>query len=67
MAAADESTIVTAINKNPEAPMFQASDYYLLESVLHSSSPNISIEKDFAKNLRKQCLGSLAIGYILLS
>ena len=66
MAAADESTIVTAINKNPEASMFQASDY-LLESVLHSSSPNISIEKDFAKNLRKQCLGSLAIGYILLS
>jgi len=46
--------------------MFQASDYYLLESVPNSSSPNRSLEKDFAKNLRKQCLGSPAIGYILL-
>jgi len=67
MAAADESTIVTAINKNPEASMFQASDYYLLESIPNSSSPNISLEKDFAKDLRKQCLGCLAVGYILLS
>jgi len=56
MAAADESAIVTAINKNPEVPMFQASDYYLLESVPNSSSPNRSLEKDFAKDLRKQCL-----------
>jgi hypothetical protein len=67
MAATDESTIVIAINKDPEAPICQVSDYYLLEPIPNSSSPDRSLEKDFAKNLRKQRLGSLAIRYILSS
>lgn len=66
MAATDGSTIVIAINKDPEAPICQVSDY-LLEPIPNSSSPNRSLEKDFAKNLRKQRLGSLAIRYILSS
>ncbi len=49
MAAADESTNVIAINKDPEAPICQVSDYYLLEPIPNSSSPNRSLEKDFKK------------------